>query len=158
MEDEIENPPAPQRNIRNYRMEDEAENPPARQNNVDDQNPMQNPPAPQRNFRNYRYDEEDDERPVGDYMTPTLEGNGSAIVPPDEDAFDFDVKSSLVHMVTHDQYHGVGNPSTHLANFKEYCRTYKPRDVRGICVLKALSVLTIRRCKRMVAKPRAGIF
>ncbi|CAM8963660.1 unnamed protein product [Rhodiola kirilowii] len=129
MEDEIENPPAPQRNIRNYRMEDEAENPPARQNNVDDQNPMRNPPTPQRNFRNYRYDEEDDERPVGDYMTPTLEGNGSAIVPPDEDAFDFDVKSSLVHMVTHDQYHGVGNPSTHLANFQEYCRTYKPRDV-----------------------------
>ncbi|CAM8890496.1 unnamed protein product [Rhodiola kirilowii] len=129
MEDEIENPPAPLRNIRNYRMEDEAENPPARQNNVDDQNPMRNPPAPQRNFRNYRYDEEDDERPVGDYMTPTLEGNGSAIVPPDEDAFDFDVKSSLVHMVTNDQYHGVGNPSTHLANFQEYCRTYKPRGV-----------------------------
>ncbi|CAM8911514.1 unnamed protein product [Rhodiola kirilowii] len=110
-------------------MEDGEENPPARRNNVDDQNPIRNPPAPQRNLKNYRYDDEDDERPVGDYMTPTLEGNGSAIVPPDEDAFDFDVKSSLVHMVTHDQYHGVGNPSTHLDNFQEYCCTYKPRDV-----------------------------
>ncbi|CAM8937487.1 unnamed protein product [Rhodiola kirilowii] len=93
--------------------EDREEDPPARRNNVDDQNPIRNPPFPQRNLRNYRYDDEDDERPVGDYMTPTLEGNGSAIVPPDEDAFYFDVKSSLVH----------------LASFQEYCRTYKPRDV-----------------------------
>ncbi|CAM8914263.1 unnamed protein product [Rhodiola kirilowii] len=130
MEDEMETRPALQRNIQNQRMEgDEIDNPPARQNNVDDQHPIRNPPAPQRNVRNYRYDDEEDERPVGDYMTPTLEGNGLAIVPPDEDAFDFDVKSSLVHMVTHDQYQGVGNPSTHLANFQEYCRTYKPRDV-----------------------------
>ncbi|CAM8982074.1 unnamed protein product [Rhodiola kirilowii] len=112
-------------------MEDGVENPPGRQNNLDGQNPLQNPPAPlrNRNDRNYRYDDEDDESPVGDYMTPTLEGSGSAIVPPEEDAFDFDVKSSLVHMVTNDQYQGIRNPSTHLANFQEYCRTYKPRDV-----------------------------
>ncbi|CAM8908407.1 unnamed protein product [Rhodiola kirilowii] len=110
--------------------EDREEDPPARRNNVDDQNPIRNPPIPRRENRNYRYDEEEeDERPVGDYMTPTLEGNGSAIMPPDEDAFDFDVKSSLVHMVTHDQYQGVGNPSNHLANFQEYCRTYKPRNI-----------------------------
>ncbi|CAM8896361.1 unnamed protein product [Rhodiola kirilowii] len=131
MEDEVENRPALQRNVRDRRMEeDEIDDPPARQNNVDEQRPIRDPPAPQRENRNYRYyDEEDDERPVGDYMTPTLEGNGSAIMPPDEDAFDFDVKSSLVHMVTYDQYQGVGNPSTHLANFQEYCRTYKPRNV-----------------------------
>ncbi|CAM8947338.1 unnamed protein product [Rhodiola kirilowii] len=132
MEDGVENPPALQKNNQNYRMEeDREEDPPARHDNVDDRRPIRNPPAPRRENRNYGYDdEEDDERPVGDYMTPTLEGNGSAIMPPDEDAFDFDVKSSLVHMVTHDQYQGVGNPSTHLANFQEYCRTYKPRDVR----------------------------
>ncbi|CAM8994451.1 unnamed protein product [Rhodiola kirilowii] len=131
MEDEIENRPALQRNARNHRIDgDEIEDPPARNDNDDDRRPIRNPPVPQRENHNYRYhDEEDDERPVGDYMTPTLEGNGSAIVPPDEDAFDFDVKSSLVHMVTHDQYQGVGNPSTHLANFQEYCRTYKPRNV-----------------------------
>ncbi|CAM8895531.1 unnamed protein product [Rhodiola kirilowii] len=131
MEDEVENRPILQRNARNHRIDgDEIEDPPARNDNDDDRRPIRNPPAPQRENRNYRYsDEEEDERPVGDYMTPTLEGNGSAIMPPDEDAFDFDVKSSLVHMVTHDQYQGVGNPSTHLANFQEYCRTYKPRNV-----------------------------
>ncbi|CAM8909002.1 unnamed protein product [Rhodiola kirilowii] len=131
MEDEVENRPILQRNARNHRIdEDEIEDPPARNENDDDRRHIWNPPAPQRENRNHRYyDEEDDERPVGDYMTPTLEGNGSAIMPPDEDAFDFDVKSSLVHMVTHDQYQGVGNPSTHLANFQEYCRTYKPRNV-----------------------------
>ncbi|CAM8884301.1 unnamed protein product [Rhodiola kirilowii] len=125
MDDEVENRPALQRNDRNIRLEDEVDDPPDRQNNIEDQDP----PAHQRNNRNWRYDDEDNKRPVGDYMTPTLEGNGSAIMPPDEDAFDFDVKSSLVHMVTHDQYQGVRNPSTHLANFQEYCRTYKPRNV-----------------------------
>ncbi|CAM8942179.1 unnamed protein product [Rhodiola kirilowii] len=105
---------------------EEMENLPARHNDdIDDQDP----PAPQRNNRNWRYDDENDERPVGDYMTPTLEGNGSVILPPDEDAFDFDVKSSLVHMVTNDQFQGAGNPSNHLTNFQEYCRTYKPRNV-----------------------------
>ncbi|CAM8942724.1 unnamed protein product [Rhodiola kirilowii] len=123
MDEEQENRAGPQRDDRNIRNEDEVDDPPARQNDVED------PPAHQRNNRNWRYEDEDQERPVGDYMTPTLEGNGSAIMPPDEDAFDFDVKSSLVHMVTHDQYQGVGNPSTHLANFQEYCRTYKPRNV-----------------------------
>ncbi|CAM9004234.1 unnamed protein product [Rhodiola kirilowii] len=123
MNEEQENRVGPQRDDRNIRNEDEVDDPPARQNNVED------PPAHPRNNRNWRYEDEDHERPVGDYMTPTLEGNGSAIMPPDEDAFDFDVKSSLVHMVTHDQYQGVGNPSTHLANFQEYCRTYKPRNV-----------------------------
>ncbi|CAM8994228.1 unnamed protein product [Rhodiola kirilowii] len=123
MNEEQENRVGLQRDDPNIRNEDEVDDPPARQNNVED------PPAHQRNNRNWRYEDEDHERPVGDYMTPTLEGNGSAIMPPDEDAFDFDVKSSLVHMVTHDQYQGVGNPSTHLANFQEYCRTYKPRNV-----------------------------
>ncbi|CAM8938385.1 unnamed protein product [Rhodiola kirilowii] len=115
MDEEQENRAGLQRDDRNVRNEDEVDDPPARQNDVED------PPAHQRNNRNWRYKDEDNERPVGDYMTPTLEGNGSAIMPPDEDAFDFDVKSSLVHMVTHDQYQGVGNPSTHLANFQEYC-------------------------------------
>ncbi|CAM8963625.1 unnamed protein product [Rhodiola kirilowii] len=123
MNEEQENRVGLQRDDPNIRNEDEVDDPPARQNNVED------PPAHQRNNRNWRYEDEDHERPIGDYMTPTLEGNGSAIMPPDEDAFDFDVKSSLVHMVTHDQYQGVGNPSTHLANFQEYCRTYKPRNV-----------------------------
>ncbi|CAM8930620.1 unnamed protein product [Rhodiola kirilowii] len=131
MEEENENRHALQINVRDHRIErDEIEDPPARHDDVEDRRPIRNPPAPRRENRNYRYDdEEEDERPVGDNMTPTLEGNGSAIMPPDEDAFDFDVKSSLVHMVTHDQYQGVGNPSTHLANFQEYCRTYKPRNV-----------------------------
>ncbi|CAM8942209.1 unnamed protein product [Rhodiola kirilowii] len=31
-------------------------------------------------------------------------------------------------MVTNDQFQGAGNPSTHLNNFQEYCRTYKPRN------------------------------
>ncbi|CAM8960548.1 unnamed protein product [Rhodiola kirilowii] len=127
MENENENRPVLQGDHRDHRIDgDEMENLPARHNGDIDN---QDPPVPQRNNRNWRYEEENDERPVGDYMTPTLEGNGSAIMPPDEDAFDFDVKSSLVHMVTHDQYQGVGNPSTHLANFQEYCRTYKPRNV-----------------------------
>ncbi|CAM8983325.1 unnamed protein product [Rhodiola kirilowii] len=124
---ENENRPVLQGDARDRLIDgEEMENLPARHNGDIDN---QDPPVPQRNNRNWRYEEENDERPVGDYMTPTLEGNGSAIMPPDEDAFDFDVKSSLVHMVTHDQYQGVGNPSTHLANFQEYCRTYKPRNV-----------------------------
>ncbi|CAM8933186.1 unnamed protein product [Rhodiola kirilowii] len=127
MENENENRTVLQGDNRDHRIDgDEMENLPARHNGDIDN---QDPPVLQRNNRNWRYEEENDERPVGDYMTPTLEGNGSAIMPPDEDAFDFDVKSSLVHMVTHDQYQGVGNPSTHLANFQEYCRTYKPRNV-----------------------------
>ncbi|CAM8947559.1 unnamed protein product [Rhodiola kirilowii] len=133
MEDENDNRPILPRENRNRRVDDGdgIENPPARDENDDNRRPIRNPPrAPRREDRHYRYDEEEeDERPVGDYMTPTLEGNGSAILPPDEDAFDFDVKSSLVHMVTNDQYQGTGNPSTHLANFQEYCRTYKPRNI-----------------------------
>ncbi|CAM8929810.1 unnamed protein product [Rhodiola kirilowii] len=131
MEEENENRPGLQRDIRDRRIDgDEIEDPPARNGNDNDRRPFRNAPAPRREYRNYRYDEEEeDERPVGDYMTPTLEGNGSPILPPDEDAFDFDVKSSLVHMVTNDQYQGVGNPSTHLANFQEYCRTYKPKNI-----------------------------
>ncbi|CAM8905117.1 unnamed protein product [Rhodiola kirilowii] len=48
MEDEIDNPPALQRNNRNFRMEEDREegDPPARRNNVDDQNPIRNPPFP----------------------------------------------------------------------------------------------------------------
>ncbi|CAM8921953.1 unnamed protein product [Rhodiola kirilowii] len=133
MENDNENRPVLQGNVQNHRIDgEEVEDPQARDDNYNEneRRPIRNPHAPRREERHYRYDEEDeDERPVGDYMTPTLEGNGSAIMPPDEDAFDFDVKSSLVHMVTHDQYQGVGNPSTHLANFQEYCRTYKPRNV-----------------------------
>ncbi|CAM8951893.1 unnamed protein product [Rhodiola kirilowii] len=130
MEDENENRPVLQRNVQNRRIDgDEIEDPPAREDNDDDRRPVWNPRVPRRENRNYRYDEEEeDERPVRDYMTPTLEGNGSVIMPPDEDAFDFDVKSSLVYMVTNDQFQGVGNPSTHLASFQEYCRTYKPRN------------------------------
>ncbi|CAM8920136.1 unnamed protein product [Rhodiola kirilowii] len=132
MEDENENRPVLQRDNRDRRIDgDGIEDPPARDDNYneDDRRPARNPRAPRREERNYRYDEEEeDERPVGDYMTPTLEGNGSVIMPPDEDAFDFDVKSSLVHMVTNDQFQGAGNPSTHLTNFQEYCRTYKPRN------------------------------
>ncbi|CAM8880686.1 unnamed protein product [Rhodiola kirilowii] len=126
MENEIENRPVLQGEDRDRRIDgDEMENLPARHNDdIDDERP----PAPPRYNRNWRDDDENDERPVGDYMTPTLEGNGSVILPPDEDAFDFDVKSSLVHMVTNDQFQGVGNPSTHLASFQEYCRTYKPRN------------------------------
>ncbi|CAM8925982.1 unnamed protein product [Rhodiola kirilowii] len=144
-----------------FRMEDEVENPPGRQNNLDGQNPLQNPPAPPRNWndRNYRYDDEDDERPVGDYMTPTLEGSGSAIVPLEEDAFDFDVKLSLVHMVTKDQYHGIGNPSTHLANFQEYCRTYKPRDVPAEYVyLKLFPSSLFGDAKEWLQNQEAGSF
>ncbi|CAM8947580.1 unnamed protein product [Rhodiola kirilowii] len=136
MENEDGNRPVLQGNVQNRRIDgEEVEDPQARNDNYNEneRRPIRNPRVHRRENRNNRYeveDEEDeDERPVGDYMTPTLEGNGSAIVPPDEDAFDFDVKSSLVHMVTHDQYQGVGNPSTHLANFQEYCRTYKPRNV-----------------------------
>ncbi|CAM8913778.1 unnamed protein product [Rhodiola kirilowii] len=132
MEDENENRPVLQRDNRDRRIDgDGIEDPPARDDNYneDDRRPARNPRVPRREERNYRYDEEEeDERPVGDYMTPTLEGNGSVIMPPDEDAFDFDVKSSLVHMVTNDQFQGAGNPSTHLTNFQEYCRTYKPRN------------------------------
>ncbi|CAM8952521.1 unnamed protein product [Rhodiola kirilowii] len=132
MEDENENRPVLQRDNRDRRIDgDGIEDPPARNDNYneDDRHPARNPRVPHREERNYRYDEEEeDERPVGDYMTPTLEGNGSVIMPPDEDAFDFDVKSSLVHMVTNDQFQGAGNPSTHLTNFQEYCRTYKPRN------------------------------
>ncbi|CAM8990149.1 unnamed protein product [Rhodiola kirilowii] len=132
MEDENENRPVLQRDNRDRRIDgDGIEDPPARNDNYneDDRRPARNPRVPHREERNYRYDEEEeDERPVGDYMTPTLEGNGSVIMPPDEDAFDFDVKSSLVHMVTNDQFQGAGNPSTHLTNFQEYCRTYKPRN------------------------------
>ncbi|CAM8978924.1 unnamed protein product [Rhodiola kirilowii] len=126
MENENENRPVLQGDNRDRRIDgDEMENLPAMHNDdIDDQDP----PAPQRNNRNWRYDDENDERPVGDYMTPTLEGNGLVIMPPDEDAFDFDVKSSLVHMVTNDQFQGAGNPSNHLTNFQEYCRTYKPRN------------------------------
>ncbi|CAM8955030.1 unnamed protein product [Rhodiola kirilowii] len=127
MENEIENRPVLQGENRDRQIDgEEMENLPARHN---DDIGEQGPPAPQRNNRNWRYDDENDERPVGDYMTPTLEGNGSVIMPPDEDAFDFDVKSSLVHMVTNDQFQGAGNPSNHLTNFQEYCRTYKPRNV-----------------------------
>ncbi|CAM8951771.1 unnamed protein product [Rhodiola kirilowii] len=126
MEDENENRPVLQGDDRDRRIDgEEMENLPARHNGDIDN---QDPPVPQRNNRNWRYEEENDERPVGDYMTPTLEGNGSVILPPDEDAFDFDVKSSLVHMVTNDQFQGAGNPSNHLTNFQEYCRTYKPRN------------------------------
>ncbi|CAM8940330.1 unnamed protein product [Rhodiola kirilowii] len=136
MENEDGNRPVLQGNVQNRRIDgEEVEDPQARNDNYNEneRRPIRNPRVHHRENRNNRYEEEDeedeDERPVGDYMTPTLEGNGSAIMPPDEDAFDFDVKSSLVHMVTHDQYQGVGNPSTHLANFQEYCRTYKPRNV-----------------------------
>ncbi|CAM8950745.1 unnamed protein product [Rhodiola kirilowii] len=136
MENEDGNRPVLQGNVQNRRIDgEEVEDPQARNDNYNEneRRPIRNPRVHRRENRNNRYEEEDeedeDERPVGDYMTPTLEGNGSAIMPPDEDAFDFDVKSSLVHMVTHDQYQGVGNPSTHLANFQEYCRTYKPRNV-----------------------------
>ncbi|CAM8962941.1 unnamed protein product [Rhodiola kirilowii] len=136
MENEDGNRPVLQGNVQNRRIDgEEVEDPQARHDNYNEneRRPIRNPRVHRRENRNNRYEEEDeedeDERPVGDYMTPTLEGNGSAIMPPDEDAFDFDVKSSLVHMVTHDQYQGVGNPSTHLANFQEYCRTYKPRNV-----------------------------
>ncbi|CAM8899972.1 unnamed protein product [Rhodiola kirilowii] len=136
MENEDGNRPVHQGNVPNRRIDgEEVEDPQARNDNYNEneRRPIRNPRVHRRENRNNRYEEEDeedeDERPVGDYMTPTLEGNGSAIMPPDEDAFDFDVKSSLVHMVTHDQYQGVGNPSTHLANFQEYCRTYKPRNV-----------------------------
>ncbi|CAM8923106.1 unnamed protein product [Rhodiola kirilowii] len=136
MENEDGNCPVLQGNVQNRRIDGaEVEDPQARNDNYNEneRRPIRNPRVHRRENRNNRYEEEDeedeDERPVGDYMTPTLEGNGSAIMPPDEDAFDFDVKSSLVHMVTHDQYQGVGNPSTHLANFQEYCRTYKPRNV-----------------------------
>ncbi|CAM8903156.1 unnamed protein product [Rhodiola kirilowii] len=136
MENEDGNRPVLQGNVQNRRIDgEEVEDPQARNDNYNEneRRPVRNPRVHRRENRNNRYEEEDeedeDERPVGDYMTPTLEGNGSAIMPPDEDAFDFDVKSSLVHMVTHDQYQGVGNPSTHLANFQEYCRTYKPRNV-----------------------------
>ncbi|CAM8962106.1 unnamed protein product [Rhodiola kirilowii] len=122
MENENENRPILPRDNRNRRVDDEEiDDPPARDDNYNEneRRPIRNPHAPRREERNYRYDEEEeDERPVGDYMTPTLEGNGLVIVPPDEDAFDFDVKSSLVHMVTNDQFHGVGNPSTHLASFQ----------------------------------------
>ncbi|CAM9000785.1 unnamed protein product [Rhodiola kirilowii] len=49
MEDEVENRPALQRNVRDRRMEeDEIDDPPARQNNVDEQRPIRDPPAPQR--------------------------------------------------------------------------------------------------------------
>ncbi|CAM8878117.1 unnamed protein product [Rhodiola kirilowii] len=127
MENENENRPVLQGDDRDRLIDgEEMENLPARHNGDIDN---QDPPVPQRNNRNWRYEEENDERPVGDYMTPTLEGNGSVILPPDEDAFDFDVKSSLVHMVTNDQFQGAGNPSNHLTNFQEYCRTYKPRNV-----------------------------
>ncbi|CAM8909052.1 unnamed protein product [Rhodiola kirilowii] len=130
MEDENENRPVLQRDNRDRRIDgDGIEDPPARDDNDEDRRPFRNPRVPRREERNYIYDEEEeDERPVGDYMTPTLKGNGSVIMPPDEDDFDFDVKSSLVHMVTNDQFQGIGNPSTHLASFQEYCRTYKPRN------------------------------
>ncbi|CAM8906093.1 unnamed protein product [Rhodiola kirilowii] len=133
MEDENANRPVLPRDNSNRRVDGaEIEDPPAREDDDNDRRPRRNPPIPRRENRNNRYEEEEedeDERPVGDYMTPTLEGNGSVIQPPDEDAFDFDVKSSLVHMITNDQFQGAGNPSNHLANFQEYCRTYKPKNV-----------------------------
>ncbi|CAM8896181.1 unnamed protein product [Rhodiola kirilowii] len=134
MEDEHENRSILPRDNRNRRIDgDGIEDPPAREDDDNERRPRRNPPLPRRENRNNRYEEEEeedeDERPVGDYMTPTLEGNGSVIQPLDEDAFDFDVKSSLVHMITNDQFQGAGNPSNHLSNFQEYCRTYKPRNV-----------------------------
>ncbi|CAM8951330.1 unnamed protein product [Rhodiola kirilowii] len=155
MEDENENRPVLQRDNRDRRIDgDGIEDPPARDDNDEDRRPFRNPRVPRRENRNYRYDEEEeDERPVGDYMTPTLEGNGSVILPPDEDAFDFDVKSSLVHMVTNDQFQGVGNPSTHLANFQEYCRTYKPRNTPVEYVyLKLFPFFAIWGRQRMATK------
>ncbi|CAM8991270.1 unnamed protein product [Rhodiola kirilowii] len=135
MENEDGNRPVLQGNVQNRRIDgEEVEDPQARNDNYNEneRRPIRNPRVHHRENRNNRYEEEDeedeDERPVGDYMTPTLEGNGSVIQPPDEDAFDFDVKSSLVHMITNDQFQGAGNPSNHLANFQEYCRTYKPRN------------------------------
>ncbi|CAM8932525.1 unnamed protein product [Rhodiola kirilowii] len=133
MEDDNDNHPVLPRDNRNRRIDgDGIEDPPAREENDNARHPRRNPPIPRRENRNDRYEEEDedeDERPVGDYMIPTLRGNGSVIQPLEEDAFDFDVKSSLIHIITNDQFQGQGNPSTHLANFQENCRMYKPRNV-----------------------------
>ena len=106
--------------------------------NIDNQPNRNDPPRPQFDNdpppRGPRQDHGrpqvcDDERPVGDYITPTIRQYESPIYLPEGEENEFEVKSGLIHMITADQYDGYGNPNPHLERFVETCRTYKSPGV-----------------------------
>ncbi|XP_076950757.1 uncharacterized protein LOC143623816 [Bidens hawaiensis] len=64
---------------------------------------------------------------MNQYGKPTLEGYGSGVAPP-EITLNFEIKSSIIHMVENSvQFHGLldEDPLSHIARFLRICGTFK---------------------------------
>ncbi|CAM8933839.1 unnamed protein product [Rhodiola kirilowii] len=69
------------------------------------------------------------EKPLKDYSTPSLTGFQSLITPPGVNAPQFELKPTLINMVSNNAFTGIGNPNAHLTSFLELCETFKMNNV-----------------------------
>src|SRR5436189_5964193 len=73
-------------------------------------------------------------RKLKDYHTSSTEGYGPLIVRPPVSANNFELKPAMITMIQNMvQFYGLPHedPNQHIANFLEYCDTFKMREVRN---------------------------
>src|SRR5436190_24289578 len=86
-------------------------------------------------------------RKVKDYHTSTTEGYGPSIVRPPVNANNFEIKPQLITMILNTvQFFGLPHedPNQHIANFLEYCHTFKMHGVSNDAIRLMLFSFSLR--------------
>src|SRR3954467_6538318 len=104
------------------------------------------------------------ERPkkLRDYHTSSTEGYGPSIVRPPVNANNFELKPAMITMIQDMvQFYGLPHedPNQHIANFLEYCDTFKMREVSDDAIRLRLFSFSLRdKAKAWVQAQSAGAF
>src|SRR4051812_9373912 len=101
-------------------------------------------------------------RKLRDYHTSSTEGYGPSIVRPPVNANNFELKPAMITMIQNMvQFYGLPHedPNQHIANFLEYCDTFKMREVSDDAIRLRLFSFSLRdKAKAWVQAQPAGTF
>ncbi|KAA3469453.1 Retrotransposon gag protein [Gossypium australe] len=101
-------------------------------------------------------------RTMYDYAKPSLTGTESSIVRPTIAANNFELKPNTIQMIQQFvQFDGLQDedPNTHLANFLEFCDTFKINDVSDDAIRLRLFPFSLRnKAKQWLHSLPQGIF
>src|SRR3954464_15919533 len=101
-------------------------------------------------------------RKLKDYHTSSREGYGPSIVRPPIGQNNFELKPNFISMIqNHVQFYGLPHedPNQHIANFLEYCDTFKMNGVSDDAVRLRLFSFSLRdKAKAWVQAQPAGAF
>src|SRR5436189_1366575 len=101
-------------------------------------------------------------RKLNDYHTSTTEGYGPSIVRPPVGPNNFELKPAMITIIQNMvQSFGLPNedPNQHIANFLEYCDTFKMNGVSNDAIRLRLFSFSLRdKAKAWVQSQPAGAF